>query len=280
MKTLKTIFAAAMALSLAACGSASASSAAASSAASSASSSSSSAQDTETLDSEVMNKGTISVGISTDYPPFESLDNNGNLIGYDVDMINNLAGKMTTEDGTPYKVEFVQLEFDQIISALQTGQVDVGVAAFSYDPERQCLFTDPYYTSSQVVVVNSSSNYQTIDDLAGKLVAAGSATVGYDAAEEQIPDVKMQSGGDYLTQFEMLRTNQIDAVVCDEVVAQGYADNSSDFRILDKKLVEDNLCITVAKGHQAIVDALNAAIKEFVDSGESDALKKQWGLAE
>ena len=76
----------------------------------------------------------------------------------------------------------------------------------------------------------------------------------------------------------MLKNNQIDAVVCDEKVAQGFVDTSDKLVILSEKLAEDNLCITVKQGHTYIQRALNKAISEFVASGESDNLKTKWGL--
>ena len=231
----------------------------------------------DSIDDEVLEAGTLVVGISADYPPFESLDTSNNLIGYDVDMANILAAKIKSESGESYKIDFVQMDFSTIISALQTGQVDVGIAAFSYDPERQCLFTDPYYLSAQVIVVLKDSGITTLKDLNGKTVAAGDGTVGYEAASE-IEGVKMTSPGDYLQQFEMLKNNQIDAVVCDEKVAQGFVDTSDKLVILSEKLAEDNLCITVKQGHTYIQRALNKAISEFVASGESDNLKTKWGL--
>ncbi|MBR6958665.1 MAG: amino acid ABC transporter substrate-binding protein [Erysipelotrichaceae bacterium] len=231
----------------------------------------------ESIDDEVLNAGTLVVGISDDYPPFESRDLNNQLIGYDVDMANALAEKIKTASGQPYKIEFVVMDFSTIISALQTGQVDVGIAAFSYNPERQCDFTEPYYLSAQVICVGTNSGITTLADLNGKTVAAGEATVGYEAAS-QIEGVQMTSAGDYLQQFELLKAGQIDAVVCDEKVAEGFVTANSNLTILAEKLAEDNLCITVKKGNTHILEALNAAVKEFVSSGQSDALKEKWGL--
>ena len=231
----------------------------------------------DSIDDQVLKAGTLVVGISADYPPFESLDTSNNLIGYDVDMANSLASKIKTEDGKTYVIDFVQMDFSTIISALQTGQVDIGVAAFSYDPARQCLFTSPYYLSAQVIVVQKDSGISSLNDLNGKTVAAGDGTVGYDAAS-QIPGVTMVSPGDYLQQFEMLKNDQIDAVVCDEKVAEGFVSTSSNLVILSEKLAEDNLCITVKEGNTFILEALNKAVEEFISSGESEQLKGKWGL--
>ncbi len=233
--------------------------------------------DPNSLDGQVLTAGKLVVGICADYPPFESLDNSGNLIGYDVDMAKWLAAHLTTAAGKAYEAEFVQMDFSTIISALQTGQVDVGIAAFSYDPERQCLFTDPYYESAQVVCVHAGSGIAALADLNGKTVAAGEGTVGYDAAAE-LEGVTVVSPGDYLQQFELLRAGQIDAVVCDAKVGEGYAQSSSDFEVLKQVLAEDNLCITVKEGNTALLDALNKAVAEFMSSGTSDQYKENWGL--
>lgn len=233
--------------------------------------------DPNSLDGQVMTAGKLVVGISADYPPFESLDSSGNLVGYDVDMAKWLAAHMTTSAGKAYEVEFVQMDFSTIISALQTGQVDVGIAAFSYDPERQCLFTDPYYESAQVVCVHSGSGITKLADLSGKTVAAGEGTVGYDAASE-LEGVTVVSPGDYLQQFELLRAGQIDAVVCDAKVGEGYAQSSGDFAVLEQVLAEDNLCVTVKEGNTALLEALNKVIAEFMSSGTSDQYKENWGL--
>ena len=229
------------------------------------------------IDDQVISAGKLVVGTSPDYPPFESYDNSGNIVGYDIDMINELIKSIKTQDGTQYEVEFVAMDFDKIISALQTGQLDVGISAFSYDPERQCDFTNPYYESAQVVTVLANSNINSLADLNGKNVAAGEGTVGYDAASE-IEGVIMSSPGDYQLQFELLRANQIDAVVCDITVAEGYVKSSSDFKILDEKLSEDNLCITVAQGNNFIVEELNKAIDKFMNSTLPDELKVKWGI--
>ena len=231
----------------------------------------------DSIDDEVLKAGTLVVGISADYPPFESLDLSNNLVGYDVDMAEALASKITTETGEKYAVEFVQMDFSTIISALQTGQVDLGIAAFSYDPERQCLFTEPYYLSAQVICVLADSGINSLSDLNGKTVAAGDGTVGYDAAS-QIEGVTMVTPGDYLQQFELLKNNQIDAVVCDQKVAENFVSAGSALKILDEKLAEDNLCITVKTGNTFTLEALNKAVKDFVSSGESDQLKEKWGL--
>ena len=230
------------------------------------------------LDSQVLKTGTLVVGICADYPPFEYLDDSGNLIGFDPDMITWLAEQLKTADGKAYSVEFVQIDFSNIISALQLGQVDVGVAAFSYDPERQCAFTDPYYASAQVVAVRADSEFTKPEDLInGYEIVAGEGTIGFDAATEFFTGSTISSaGGSYLAMFEQVAAGQKDAIVADDIVAQQYV-NAGNFKIIGK-LSTDELCITVKEGNDKIVEALNAAIKELYDSGKYEELREKWGV--
>lgn len=229
------------------------------------------------LDSGVLKANTLVVGISSDYPPFESLDDNGNIVGFDADMATYLASVITTSDGTPYHVEFVNMDFHNIISALQLDQIDLGIAAFSYSPERKCTFSEPYYSSAQVVAVRADSDFTSIADLNGKLVVAGEGTVGYQAATEMIEGAEVtNAGGSYLTMFEMVRTGQCDAIVADSTVAQTYVD-SGNFKIIDT-LTSDELCVTVKEGNDVLVEAVNKAIDQFMASGEYENLREKWGV--
>ena len=90
------------------------------------------------IDEEVVKAGVLTVGISTDYPPFESLDTQGNIVGYDVDMAKYLADQIKTKDGKSYTLDFVQMEFSNIISA-RTFSVRTPDVSISVSPNRTDL---------------------------------------------------------------------------------------------------------------------------------------------
>ena len=211
-------------------------------------------------DKEVMTPGKLVVGISADYPPYESL------------------AKYMGKDGQPIELEFKNMDFHSIITALQAGQIDVGISAFTYDPERDCLFSDTYLTSEQLVVVSKESGYKNLEDLTGKKIGAGTETTGAKAAEENIKDAKVSSPGDYTVMFEALKTGALDAVVCDGQVAKNYVAANSNLEILGDPLVKEENQIIVKNGNNELLKEINSAIAQFLASDAPQQLKDKWEI--
>lgn len=235
-----------------------------------------------TWEDQLGTKGTLRIGISPDYEPFESYDAAGKIVGFDVDMASELAKYLGTEE-TPYKIEFVPLDFQTIISALNAGQVDIGISCFTYDPERDCLFTDPYLESSQVVVVAADSGVTKVEDLANSTIAAGMNTTGADVANEiaskyeKVKVISPSSG--YPVMFESLKSGAVKAVVCDKAVGQNYVENNKGtFALLPDEFEVENTCIVVKKGNDALYSAVNEAVKKFNESQKKTELLSDYGL--
>src|SRR6266511_5102793 len=93
--------------------------------------------------------GDIKVGTSADYPPFESLDASGNKVGFDVDLMTEIAKRLGV------KLEWVDMPFDSLIASVQEGKIDASISAFNYSEERDKTidFSDAYYTSEVAFTV-------------------------------------------------------------------------------------------------------------------------------
>jgi polar amino acid transport system substrate-binding protein len=93
--------------------------------------------------------GVIKVGTSADYPPFESVDASGNKVGFDIDLMTEIAKRLGV------KLEWVDMPFDSLIAAVQEGKIDASISAFNYTEERDQTidFSDPYYTSEDAFTV-------------------------------------------------------------------------------------------------------------------------------
>ena len=219
---------------------------------------------------QLIEENTLIVGISPDYPPYESLEN-GEMVGFDVDMMAEL------EKYLGVNVEFEQMTFSTIVDAVNLGQVDVGVSGFTYDPERQVLFSDPYLESAQVILTKKDSGIESVADLSGKVVGAQLGTTGADAAAE-IEGASVELNQDANILVEALKAGQMDAVVVDLLVAQNYEESDSSLVVLDEPLVDEENGIICSTSNELLMDALNDAIAQFKESDAYEELKTKWGM--
>jgi polar amino acid transport system substrate-binding protein len=217
----------------------------------------------------------IIIAISPDYPPFDDLTTDGELTGFDVEMGDWLFGWLN-ENGYSFTHEWKQLSFDTIISAIQADQVDLGLSGFTYDPERKVLFSDPYYGSAEVAMVLAGSEIKTLDDLAGKAIGAQAGTTGEQCANE-VEGAKVTAMQDMGILVETLRSGGIDALILDEPVAKNYA-ASGTFTVLDGALLDEETHIIAAEDNTELMDAVNKALKAFLESDDCAALKEKYGL--
>ena len=220
----------------------------------------------------LIEKGKIIVGTSPDYPPFETLDDAGKIVGFDIDVFEAVVGQI---DG--YEVEWQAMEFDTIVSAVQTGTVDFGVSGFSYDPEKQVLFTDTYYDAGQTVLVLKDSGIKTAADLDGKEVAVQLGTTCAEAAEEYLT-ANISTGTDVGVLVNALKQGQYDGIVLDTVVGENYVKNDDVFALIDEPLVTDAYSMITASENSELMNKINGILKEFVQTDEYQALIDKWGM--
>ncbi|MCF0260803.1 MAG: transporter substrate-binding domain-containing protein [Erysipelotrichaceae bacterium] len=215
----------------------------------------------------------ILIGISPDFPPYESVNTKGEIEGFDVDMTKWIFDYMN-QHGQNYSYQFVKLSFDTIIASLQTGQVDLGISGFTYDEDRRGLFSDSYYTSAQVIVVPKNSTVTGSKDLNGKKVGAQQGNTSEEAAAA-IPGAKVQTVTDMKTLMETLKAGGMDAVVLDLAVAKNYEANG-DFKVLDERLMDEENIIYTTEQNQELMNHVNEAIKAFTASEDYKTLVQKW----
>jgi polar amino acid transport system substrate-binding protein len=231
--------------------------------------------DEKTVWQQIKDAGVITVGNSPDYEPFEYEDGQGNVVGFDVDLL-----ALICED-LGIKYELVPITFENIETAVQTGQVNIGMSGFSITPERQQTFdfSTPYFSGGQAIAVNPDSGYKTIADLAGKTITAGMGTSGQTAAEENIPDANVVGMDNYALAFMQLKNKGADAAVADLPVVKTYAAKDG-FIVLEEILSYEDNAILVKKGNEDLVQALDGAIQKLQENGKIDELITKWMVTE
>jgi len=189
--------------------------------------------------------------------------------GYDVMM----AKKICEANG--WELEIVRLDWDSLIPAVQTGQVDAVIAGQSMTEDRmeQVDFAGPYLYASIVCLTKSDSELASakgISELAGYSCTSQASTIWYDTCLPQIEGADIKTAKDGAPLMLMaLETGEVDFVCCDMPTAQGALVAYDDLTILDFSGSDDdfvvdegdiNIGISVMKGNTVLKDAINSAL--------------------
>lgn len=231
------------------------------------------AQTEETFESELLSDNTIIIATSPDYPPYESIDSEtGELIGFEIDLMNAIVEQL---DG--YTIEWRQMEFDTIVSAVQLKQVDLGVSGFSYDPEKQVLFSDIYYNAGQTVLVKADSGIHTAEDLNGKLIAAQIGTTCVELAQS-IEGAEVVTATDAKVLVEALKTGAYDGVCLDTSVAINYVNSDDSLAVLDEELASDSYGLITSTDNDLLIAKINELLEEYMSTDAYQELLTKWGM--
>lgn len=280
-KALSLMTAAALVLSLAACGS-TASSAASSEAASpeaasiDAASSSEAASETETAELSTVEPGKLIMSTNAAFPPYEMTTDSGEFEGIDIETAQAIADKLGLE------LQIDDMDFDAALLAVQQGKSDMVMAGVTVTDERQNVmdFTDSYATGIQSIIVKEDSDIASVDDLAGKKIGTQRGTTGYLYCSDDFGDENIVAYDDGLTAVQMLNNGQVDCVVIDNAPAKEFVAANPGLKLLDTAYVEESYAIGVGKGNTELKDAINTALEELKADGTLQAIVDKYITAE
>jgi polar amino acid transport system substrate-binding protein len=216
---------------------------------------------------------TVRIGTEGAYPPFNNLEADGSLVGFDVDIAKALCEEMQVE------CEFVVQDWDGMIPALQSGKFDAIIASMSITEERMEVidFTEKYYNTPPAIAAPTDSELRgvTPEDLAGKTMGAQSSTTHSNYAEEHFPDSNLQL---YPTADEYkldLASGRIDAAIDDVVVLSEWlgSEDGACCRIvgtlpIDPVINGEGAGIGIRKEDTELKEMFNAAIQAIRESGK------------
>lgn len=275
-KALSLMTAAALVLSLAACGSTASSEAASSDAASSEAASSEAASETETAELSTVEPGKLIMSTNAAFPPYEMTTDSGEFEGIDIETAQAIADKLGLE------LQIDDMDFDAALLAVQQGKSDMVMAGVTVTDERQNVmdFTDSYATGIQSIIVKEDSDIASVDDLAGKKIGTQRGTTGYLYCSDDFGDENIVAYDDGLTAVQMLNNGQVDCVVIDNAPAKEFVAANPGLKLLDTAYVEESYAIGVGKGNTELKDAINTALEELKADGTLQAIVDKYITAE
>ena len=284
-KALSLMTAAALVLSLAACGSTASSAAsseaaspeaASSDAASSEAASSEAASETETAELSTVEPGKLIMSTNAAFPPYEMTTDSGEFEGIDIETAQAIADKLGLE------LQIDDMDFDAALLAVQQGKADMVMAGVTVTDEHQNVmdFTDSYATGIQSIIVKEDSDIASVDDLAGKKIGTQRGTTGYLYCSDDFGDENVVAYDNGLTAVQMLNNGQVDCVVIDNAPAKEFIAANPGLKLLDTAYVEESYAIGVGKGNTELKDAINTALEELKADGTLQAIVDKYITAE
>ena len=284
-KALSLMTAAALVLSLAACGSTASSAAsseaaspeaASSDAASSEAASSEAASETETAELSTVEPGKLIMSTNAAFPPYEMTTDSGEFEGIDIETAQAIADKLGLE------LQIDDMDFDAALLAVQQGKADMVMAGVTVTDERQNVmdFTDSYATGIQSIIVKEDSDIASVDDLAGKKIGTQRGTTGYLYCSDDFGAENVVAYDNGLTAVQMLNNGQVDCVVIDNAPAKEFIAANPGLKLLDTAYVEESYAIGVGKGNTELKDAINTALEELKADGTLQAIVDKYITAE
>ena len=223
-----------------------------------------------TLLEQIKAKGKIVVGTEAQYAPYEFKDLDANFAGCDMWLAQQIADSLGVE------LEVVDMAFDGIIPAVQSGQVDLGIAAFTNTPERaeEIDFSDLYETSAQLLIVKAGNadTYSTKESLVGLKVGAQKGTIQSQLIQSALPESELFELEKYPALALEVQNGNIAGLVVDQAVGEALVASSngalevSNFTFTAEE-ASFGKSVVIAKGNEDLVAVVNEVINKVTADG-------------
>lgn len=220
-------------------------------------------------DLELTEDGKFRYVVSGEFPPFSTVDENGDLSGYDVAVGKAVAEKLGLEP------EVEKFKFSGMVSAIKSGRYDAAVASHTITEERKKAvnFSEPYYYSGPVLFVQPGSDIKSVEDLAGKDVAVSKGST-YEKSAQEYTD-KISNYDSDQTALRALSEGKHDAVITDDIT--GKQAIGSGFKVEKvEQLGTSEQAIAIKQENKNLLEAVNKALQELKEDGTLKQLSEEY----
>ncbi|MFZ3150505.1 MAG: ABC transporter substrate-binding protein [Anaerolineaceae bacterium] len=234
-------------------------------------------QETASVLDTIKEEGKVVVGTSADYPPYEFVDETGAYTGFDVELMTEIAKRMGVT------LEWTDMPFDSLITAVQEGKIDMSIACLNYDEERDLSvdFSEAYYTTEDAFIVAEgfTGTFEVPEDAANYKVGVQSGTMQDDWLTTNLVDAGLLPEANLFLYERVdqaaldLEAGRIDVLMSDYVPAQSLVESHTGFEIVYKgELSTGPINIVIPEGDTELKAEVDGIIKELQDEGFIEAL--------
>jgi len=218
----------------------------------------------------------IRFAVSATYPPFESLDYNNQIVGFDIDLAKALCAEIKAE------CSFTNNAFDTLIPSLKFRRYDAVISGMDITAERskQVDFTQPYYANSAIVIAQKGQ-FTDFSQLKGKRVGVENGTTHQKYLMEKHPEVIAVAYDSYQNAILDLKNGRLNGVFGDSAVVSQWLKANSDLssvgeHITDPDYFGTGLGIAVRQGNAPLLAAFNRALSTLKSNGRWQQINQKW----
>lgn len=220
----------------------------------------------------IQTKGTIVVGTSADYPPYEfhkEIDGVDTIVGFDIALAEKVAEDLGVE------LEIIDMSFDGLLPALIGGKIDFIAAGMNPTDERKesVDFSSIYYDTSQTMLVlnENADKLTTIESFEGLKIGVQKATLQETIFDEQFTGAEKVAIAKIPNLVMELQSGKIDGIILAEVVANQYANANDSIAVNGLDLgSEGGVAIAINKGQEDLLSMINKTIDVVLADGTLD----------
>ncbi|WP_341279824.1 transporter substrate-binding domain-containing protein [Paenibacillus sp. FSL H8-0537] len=227
---------------------------------------------------QVKQAGVLKVGLMGTYAPYNFLNDNKEIDGFDADIAKEIAKRLGV------KAEFVAQEFSGMIAGLQAKKFDVVISQMTITDERkeQMDFTEPYITNSvKIIVAEKNDTITKLADFKGKNIGVGLGTNDETYLRKtvlpEVGDFTIKTYDDVITSLKDLNAGRIDATINNMYALKPIVEkNGFKIKAVGDPIKSDNAGIAVRKDNPEFRDALNEALKAMKADGTYKTIFVKW----
>ena len=228
-------------------------------------------------DTTTTEKTTFTVGFDAEFPPYGYMDENGEYVGFDLDLAQEVCNRLGWE------LKKQPIDWTAKDMELSSHAIDCIWNGFTINGrEDDYTWTVPYVNNKQVIVVAANAGITSLTDLSGKVVGVQQGSSALKALETDRTDLaatfaSMEQYADYNTGFMDLQTGAIDALALDIGVASyQIASRGEGYVILEEELSSEQYGVGFLLGNEELKNTVENTLKEMVADGTFDKIVEKY----
>ena len=231
----------------------------------------------ETVLEKIIRTGKLTAGTSKDALPFAYRNEQGELVGYSIDILELITAQLEQEYDRDIELELVALKPKERIPKLTDGEVDIvcDASSFTWQRDRLVDFSFSYSSTGTRLLTKKGNNYWDADSLVGKRIGALPQTTNEKAIRRVQPLAEIVLFKDRAAAYEALRQREIDAFASDSLLLESWLQTISDpedFQIVGNFSNEGIACM-VAENNSQLMNSVNYTLVEFMQGFIDDEPK-------